>query len=171
MEFAKTGYRWKERPDLSVNSLMVLHAGGSNWGDHPHKTYKSNVFYHDFTIRKDTWLPNISEIAPHKLTDWIHPGSTPCGESARSQWNWQVPPTAPVSSVLPENIGTKRQLLYQSQSPLGLGRRRDRGSRTVCPNMAHSSCDGHVGYIIWPRITGSCKIAFSQADNQACSAV
>jgi len=48
--------------------------------------------------------------------------------------------------------------VYQSQSPLGLGWRSDRRSRTLlCPSMAHSSCDGHVGRIVWQRISGSHK--------------
>ena len=35
--------------------------------------------------------------------------------------------------------------------------RSDRGSHTLCLSMAHSSCDGHVGYIVWPEIAGSRK--------------
>jgi len=50
------------------------------------------------------------------------------------------------SSVATDIVGTKR--LYQSQSPLELGWRSDRGSRTLCPSMAHSSSDGQVGYIV-----------------------
>jgi len=54
-------------------------------------------------------------------------------------------------------VGMKR--LYQSQSPLVLGWRSDRGSRTLCPSMAHSSSDGHVGCIVWPQVIGSRKNA------------
>ena len=28
---------------------------------------------------------------------------------------------------------------------------------TLCPSMAHSSCDGHVEYVVWPLIVGSRK--------------
>ena len=65
-------------------------------------------------------------------------------------------PIAPASSVLAEIVGTKR--LCQSQSPLVLGWSSDRYSRTLCPTMADSSCHGHVGYVVWPRISGSRKI-------------
>jgi len=30
-------------------------------------------------------------------------------------------------------------------------------NRTLCPSMAHSSSDGHVGFIVWPQIEGSRK--------------
>ena len=53
------------------------------------------------------------------------------------------------------DVGTKR--LYQSQSSLGLEWRNVRGSSTLYPSMAHSSSDGHVGYILWPRIVSSRK--------------
>ena len=59
-----------------------------------------------------------------------------------------------VSSALAEKIGMKR--LYQSYSPQER-RWNDRGSRTLWPSMAHSSCDGHVGYIVWLQISGSRK--------------
>ena len=55
---------------------------------------------------------------------------------------------APTASARAEIVGTKR--LHQSQSPLGLGQRSDRGSRTLCPSMVHSSSGSHVGYIVWP---------------------
>ena len=104
MKVAERGHWRKERPDLPVSLLMVLHA---------------------------------------------------LGLSARSRWNWQLPPIAPASSARAEIVGTKR--LYQRQSPVGLGCRNDRGSRTLCPSMVHSSSDDHVGCIVGPQIVGSRK--------------
>ena len=43
---------------------------------------------------------------------------------------------------------SRTKWLYQSQSPLGLGWRSDRGSHTFCPSMAHNSSGDHVGYIV-----------------------
>ena len=54
-----------------------------------------------------------------------------------------------------EIVGTKR--FCQSQSPLGLGWRSPRGSRIIYPSLAHSSSDGHVGYIVWSQKVGSRK--------------
>jgi len=75
--------------------------------------------------------------------------------SERNRWSWQLPPIAPVSSVAVEIVGTKQ--LCQRGSPLGFGWRSDGGSPTLCPSMAHSPSDGHVGYIVLPQIAGSCK--------------
>ena len=61
--------------------------------------------------------------------------STLRGWSARCAWNWQLLFIAPVSSGRAVKVGTKR--FYRSQSLLGLGRS-DRGSRTLCTNMAHT---------------------------------
>ena len=57
-----------------------------------------------------------------------------------------------VSSDRAAKIGTKR--LFH---PLGLGGRNKKGSLTDCLNMAHSTSEGHVGCIIWPRIASSRK--------------
>jgi len=91
MEFAETGHRRKECPDLQVSLLMVLHA-----------------------LRLEC----------EKLMEFI------------------ALPISPASAQA-EIAGTKR--LYQSQCPLGLGWRSDRGFLTLCPRMEHSSFDGHVG--------------------------
>jgi len=80
----------------------------------------------------------------------------PCCWSERSWWHWQLLPIARASSVWSEKVGTEQ--LYRSQSPLGLGGRSDEGSHTLCPNMAHCSFNGHVGYIVWTQIAGSRKI-------------
>ena len=67
----------------------------------------------------------------------------------------RFPPITHASSVLAVPVGSKG--LYHSQSSLGIGWRTDRGSRTLYRSMAHSSSDGHVGYIVWPRIVSSHK--------------
>ena len=81
--------------------------------------------------------------------------STPCGLSATSRWNWQSSPIAPISSVLAEKAGTKR--LYQNRSPLGLGRRSCRESRTLCLNMADSVLR-QPRRMHWPQIAASRSI-------------
>jgi len=62
--------------------------------------------------------------------------STLHGWSAKCGWNWQLLFIAPASSGLAVKVGTKR--FYRSHSPLGLGGRSDRGSRTLCLNMTHA---------------------------------
>jgi len=68
----------------------------------------------------------------------------------------KFPPISPASFPV-VIVGTKR--LYQSQFRLGIGWSTDRGSRTLYRSMAHSSSDGHVGYIVWPGIVSSRKNA------------
>jgi len=86
---------------------------------------------------------------PVSLLMVLHNLRLECGKSME----FTASPIAPASSVRAEKVGTKR--LYQSQSPLRLGWMSDRGSRTLCPSMAHSSSGGHVGCIVWPQIVGS----------------
>jgi len=47
---------------------------------------------------------------------------------------WQLLPTAPASYRRVVKAGAR--WLCQSQTPLGIGRRSDKGSRALCPNMA-----------------------------------
>ena len=81
----------------------------------------------------------------------------------------EVSSIALVSFVQAEKVRTKQ--LHQSQSPLGLRRRSDRGSRTLCPNMACSSSDGHVGCIVWLQIADTRKILSMPSRCLSCSEV
>ena len=104
MEFAETEQRRKERPDLPVSLLVVLHGlrlEGEKSMDLTASSYRSCFF---------------------------------C--SSRDSWD---------EAALSESV------------PLALGWRSDRGSCTLCPSMAHSSSDVHVGYSACPRIVGSRK--------------
>ena len=95
MEFAETGHRREERPDLPVSLLMVLNA-----------------------LRLECERSM-------ELTASFHCSCHFCPSRAAK-------------------AGTKRP--YQSQFPLGLGGRSNKGSCILRPNMARS-CEGHVGYI------------------------
>ena len=48
------------------------------------------------------------------------------------------------SSLFCSSQDSRTKRLCQSQSPLELGGRCNERSRSLCPNMAHSFCDGHV---------------------------
>ena len=104
MEFAETGNWWKERPDLPVSLLIVLHA--------LRLECEKSMEFTAFSHRSCFFCPN---------------------RNSRDE------------AALSESV------------PSGLGWRSDRGSRSLCPSMAHSSSDGHVGYIVWPQIVGSRK--------------
>jgi len=98
MEFAETGHRREERPDLPVNLLMVFHTLRLECEKSMELTVSSHRSCFFCSIRKSMDKAALSESAP-----------------------------------------------------MGLGQRSNRGSRTLSPNIAHSSYDGHVGYIVWPQ--------------------
>ena len=45
--------------------------------------------------------------------------------------------------------------LSESVPTVARMKRCDRGSRTLCASTAHSSCDVHVGYMVWPQRAGA----------------
>jgi len=84
------------------------------------------------------WILQCCQRSFFKVCWWC---TIPCCWSARIQWNWQLFPSLLLVIVELRKDGTWR--LCQSQSPLGLGGRTDKGSWTLCPNVAaHSSCNG-----------------------------
>ena len=59
----------------------------------------------------------------------------PCGWSARSRWNWQLPPIAPDSSVLDEMVGTSGSI--EGSPHWGLDEAAIEGLALFVPAWAH----------------------------------